>query len=80
MLLVLSKFQLERAQNAKRQSYLRFDFPRALPNCSSKRQDVPFFRTFAGAEIRGSSGDWKLERYQPRMRRHIHFLRRGSFV
>ena len=26
-------------------------------NCLFKRQDVPFFRTFASAEIRGSSGD-----------------------
>ncbi len=43
---------------------------------------MPFFRTFAGAEIRGSLGDLKIlpEGYQPRMRRHIQFLRRGAVI
>jgi xanthine dehydrogenase small subunit len=50
--------------------------------CSFKRQDVPIFRTSASVEIRGSSGDLKilLKGQSPRMRRHIHFLRRGAVI
>ena len=43
---------------------------------------MPFSRTFAAAEFRGSSDNLKvrLRGYQPRMRRHIQFMRRGAVI
>ena len=41
---------------------------------------MPFFRTFAGAEIRRSLGDLETRKVPAAMRRHIHFLRRGAVI